>query len=318
MEVRPGLGGAGGGTGVLWGTRGVLAGYSGGTVGLLGVFRGSLGMPRGVHPRDTRGLRWGTHEVLTGTSRGTHGVVDEILRFAWAAVPVSVRGFRWGTHGVLTGYVLTGYSRGSRRDTLDVLGWDPTACVMCLHGRLCLRRCEGLFVSACLYICQWVCLRVRAFVRLCVCVRVNHCVSIGVLARVRVQCVCVWVRAELLCACTSALCRRCAGTPGPAGLIARPAARAAACAWLRFGATGRVRARSAAGVTWTSRTTSAPWAGRSQHTTVIDAAGAIYVIGGANGTNYVNDVWASTDGGARAGLSQGWWSGGLCWYLWGY
>jgi hypothetical protein len=34
---------------------------------------------------------------------------------------------------------------------------------------------------------------------------------------------------------------------------------------------------------------------------VIDAAGAIYVIGGKSGTypnfNYSNDVWVSTDGG---------------------
>ncbi len=56
----------------------------------------------------------------------------------------------------------------------------------------------------------------------------------------------------------------------------------------------------AAGVTWTSRTTSAPWAGRFGQTTVIDAAGAIYVIGGYgdNFTHY-DDVWVSTDGGAR-------------------
>ncbi len=56
-------------------------------------------------------------------------------------------------------------------------------------------------------------------------------------------------------------------------------------------------------MTWTSRTTSAPWAGRYYHTTVIDAAGAIYVIGGYGSTRY-QDVWASTDGGAdrtRAG-----------------
>jgi hypothetical protein len=62
-------------------------------------------------------------------------------------------------------------------------------------------------------------------------------------------------------------------------------------------------ARVHAGVTWTSRTTSAPWAGRYYHTTVIDAAGAIYVIGGYGSTRY-QDVWASTDGGAdrtRAG-----------------
>jgi hypothetical protein len=58
---------------------------------------------------------------------------------------------------------------------------------------------------------------------------------------------------------------------------------------------------SAAGVTWTSRTAKAPWAGRQAHTSVVDAAGAIYVIGGkgtdGSGTFYA-DVWASTDGGA--------------------
>jgi hypothetical protein len=41
---------------------------------------------------------------------------------------------------------------------------------------------------------------------------------------------------------------------------------------------------------------------------VVDAAGAIYVIGGGTydngGTNF-KDVWASTDGGARAGLGRG-------------
>jgi hypothetical protein len=34
---------------------------------------------------------------------------------------------------------------------------------------------------------------------------------------------------------------------------------------------------------------------------VVDAAGAIYVIGGGGNTLFA-DVWASTDGGARAGL----------------
>ncbi len=53
---------------------------------------------------------------------------------------------------------------------------------------------------------------------------------------------------------------------------------------------------SAAGVTWTSRTSNAPWAGRAAHTSVIDAAGAIYVIGGL-GDGYFQDVWVSTDGG---------------------
>ncbi len=37
---------------------------------------------------------------------------------------------------------------------------------------------------------------------------------------------------------------------------------------------------------------------------MFDAAGAIYVIGGNSGPNF-QDVWASTDGGARAGLRQG-------------
>ncbi len=39
---------------------------------------------------------------------------------------------------------------------------------------------------------------------------------------------------------------------------------------------------------------------------MVDAAGAIYVLGGYGGTTgtYYNDVWASTDGGARAGLGR--------------
>jgi hypothetical protein len=64
----------------------------------------------------------------------------------------------------------------------------------------------------------------------------------------------------------------------------------------------------AAGETWTSRTTNAPWAARYLHTTVIDAAGAIYVIGGYSGT-YCKDVWVSTDGGADRTR------GVLDWYL---
>ncbi len=61
----------------------------------------------------------------------------------------------------------------------------------------------------------------------------------------------------------------------------------------------------AAGVTWTLVIASAPWAARYGHTSVIDAAGAIYVIGGlGSGSTDFNDVWVSTDGGARAGLGQ--------------
>ena len=41
---------------------------------------------------------------------------------------------------------------------------------------------------------------------------------------------------------------------------------------------------------------------------MIDAAGAIYVIGGYSSTGALNDVWISTDGGAdraRKGFSSG-------------
>ncbi len=64
---------------------------------------------------------------------------------------------------------------------------------------------------------------------------------------------------------------------------------------------------SAAGRTFTNRTLKAEWAARFFHTSVVDASGAIYVIGGGSGafgaTTY-QDVWASTDGGARAGLGR--------------
>jgi hypothetical protein len=96
--------------------------------------------------------------------------------------------------------------------------------------------------------------------------------------------------------------------------IARPAPRVAAARAVAFGATGfSCRARSAAGVTWTCRTASAPWAAREAHTSVVDAAGAIYVIGGysySTTSTYYNDVWASTDGGARPDPVKGGWSGG--------
>ncbi len=53
-------------------------------------------------------------------------------------------------------------------------------------------------------------------------------------------------------------------------------------------------------MTWTSRTLNASWAARYGHTSVIDATGAIYVIGGRNGTTtYYKDVWVSTDGADR-------------------
>jgi hypothetical protein len=71
------------------------------------------------------------------------------------------------------------------------------------------------------------------------------------------------------------------------------------------------RTRFAAGLTFTNRALKAEWPGRSGHTSVVDKTGAIYIIGGFfGGSNYYHDVWASTDGGARAGLSRRGWSGG--------
>ncbi len=55
----------------------------------------------------------------------------------------------------------------------------------------------------------------------------------------------------------------------------------------------------AAGVTWKLVIAHAPWPARYWHTSVIDAAGAIFVIGGWSGFTYYRDVWVSTDGGAR-------------------
>ncbi len=49
----------------------------------------------------------------------------------------------------------------------------------------------------------------------------------------------------------------------------------------------------------------APWAARYGHSTVIDAAGAIYVIGGRNRSTYFNDVLVSTDGGALPNSAGG-------------
>jgi hypothetical protein len=84
----------------------------------------------------------------------------------------------------------------------------------------------------------------------------------------------------------------------------RVCARARVCACVL--AIGRLSRASATGITWMSRTLKAGWAVRDGHTSVIDAvSGAIYVIGGKGGLiAYFQDVWASTDGGARAGLGE--------------
>ncbi len=66
---------------------------------------------------------------------------------------------------------------------------------------------------------------------------------------------------------------------------------------------GRSRAL-AAGVTWTCVVASAPWAARLGHTSVVDAAGAIYVLGG-EGRSVLDDVWASATEGARPDSRRG-------------
>jgi hypothetical protein len=88
--------------------------------------------------------------------------------------------------------------------------------------------------------------------------------------------------------------------------IARPAPRIGGRARVvAVGATGRSRPALAAGRNWTCRTAKAESEERSGHTSVVDAAGAIYIIGGSTDVPCFQDVWASTDGGARAGLSLG-------------
>jgi hypothetical protein len=106
-------------------------------------------------------------------------------------------------------------------------------------------------------------------VRACVCLR---------------TCVCVCKRAGTG---TLVVLRR------PAGFIARPRRTR-----VRFALVIGRSPICAAGVTWTSRTTRAPWAARAGHTSVIDATGAIYVIGGFSDTGTYKDVYVSTDGGA--------------------
>jgi hypothetical protein len=120
--------------------------------------------------------------------------------------------------------------------------------------------------------------------------------------------VCVCLRA-----CAAALCAYSRGTAATCGIYgsARDACAARAV---------DLRAL-AAGAVWRCRTASAPWAGRDGHTTVIDAAGAIYVIGGyssSNGTvTFYHDLWVSTDGGARPDSVGGGRGGGTAWVLQG-
>jgi hypothetical protein len=204
---------------------------------------------------------------------------------------------------------------------------------MCV--RVCLCVCMGACTRMCFCVCvraSWpVFLRVRA--RLCMCARLRACVCVlqlvwrcvcGLCECLRARafvcargtcCACAVPSASIfahVCACVcvcvrvgrTTVCVRLGGAVarrGPAVLMTRPAAPGGGA---RVRGCGSVRpagecARSAAGITWTSRTAKAGWAARYSHTSVIDAAsGAIYVIGGL-GATYLQDVWVSTDGGAQ-------------------
>jgi hypothetical protein len=75
----------------------------------------------------------------------------------------------------------------------------------------------------------------------------------------------------------------------------------------------------AAGRTFSNCTLQAEWAARYDHTSVIDAvSGAIYVIGGLGYGGLREDVWVSTDGGARPDSVGGWSGGYTGWVLRGY
>jgi hypothetical protein len=166
---------------------------------------------------------------------------------------------------------------------------------------------------------MWVCVRVCARVRRCMRVSVRVCglgfafLSASIFASFcdfSVQRVSAWhacVRAPHACVrvprgCVSPPIAR-AGTGGINSSV-RGASAAARASLFVLGAHRRGRRAWAAGITWTQRTRHAEWGnaflgGRYGHTSVIDAAGAIYVIGGYfYGFTFYQDVWASTDGGA--------------------
>jgi hypothetical protein len=165
--------------------------------------------------------------------------------------------------------------------------------------------CVCVFACVCICVCARISLRERVCAYSCVCP--GMCASVCARVHVFLQ-FCIFAR---VCECAA---RGCVGSPmGTGGIYsaacdARTTAVKSAALALAIGRFACVHA----GATWTSRTTSAPWAARYGHTSVVDAAGATYVLGGHNGgSTYYRDVWASTDGGAdrtRAGCSgsTGW------------
>ncbi len=186
------------------------------------------------------------------------------------------------------------------------------ACVcVCLfvwrvHAGAC--ACASARVRACVHLCMCACVSVCA--RACACVRVSLCARACMCVLLRECGFCILIGKHYRVCVFNARAHACRTTVralvarrGPSVFIDRPATRGRPPCARCVGATGRF-ACVHAGATWTSRTTSAPWAARYTHTSVIDAAGAIYVIGGYGSGTRQQDVWASTDGGAdrtRAG-----------------
>ncbi len=147
-----------------------------------------------------------------------------------------------------------------------------------------------------------VCESISAVVSACACVPVRACMRV---------CMCVCVRP---CVCARARVRANGGCTGTLVVVLRRAAvftarpvtggRTRVC----FASATRPFAHVAAGASWTLVNANAPWAARAYHTTVIDATGAIYVIGGRDDSTIYDDVWVSTDGGAdrtRRGYARG-------------
>jgi hypothetical protein len=175
-------------------------------------------------------------------------------------------------------------------------------------ARVCARACacacnERVRLRVCSFVCVFICVHAcvlracaRAFVSACAC----DCA-------VPSDCIILCVRSDHVCVRLAAACapHRTAATCGiySSTRAARRRPRVRGCARCH-----RPGSRaSAAGVSWTRRTANALWAARQGHTSVVDAAGAIYVIGGFGPTAPYdfNDVWVSTDGGARPDSVQG-------------
>ena len=73
----------------------------------------------------------------------------------------------------------------------------------------------------------------------------------------------------------------------------------AACAHARTQLSWFVIGARSAGATWAPIANYTSWLAKLSHTSIFDATGNIYVLGGGNGVTGApyNDVWRSTDGG---------------------